>query len=506
MVTTRSISLAIPDFKTMSDDDVEAHLLARHRDGRWSTQTRWLLSAFGTEKLELNEAWAENWTDWTCPACGRAKIELARLTEQNVLLCQLDWHHDHLRDHASRLMRAQLTGDPGENERRAARSISAALPLIERFSETLLCNDCNAADAAMKAQLGKQVPSYFSFRPSEITRFVVVEPNRTHGLDVAAGEEIWDEVSADLAQRTEFAEMLGTRIGQGQHEREEASFALRQSTDDRKLFFALGYEAMSGRAKIDGIAAGLIARSRSTAGRWSATKLKVPRKLQAPDQATFERLDAARNSSSRWWRESGEAWRCPCCARTKFEIVRKSNKGDWTALIMAVNDFHAEADSLSLSRRGLYHPGPIVLASHYQIGVCQDCRHILSDALTIRPGNVDECLSLAQLRGLIEGPAPHTRHALSPELIGLYIDANTDWTAGVADYWSHHRHASDISLEHYRIMQSTGLSAAGARDIAIVKLVAAQKLPADGAAGWFDWFMLEDKRMRAAPTRAGAST
>lgn len=461
MVTTRSISLAIPDFKTMSDDDVEAHLLARHRDGRWSTQTRWLLSAFGTEKLELNEAWAENWTDWTCPACGRAKIELARLTEQNVLLCQLDWHHDHLRDHASRLMRAQLTRDPGENERRAARSISAALPLIERFSETLLCNDCNAADAAMKAQLGKQVPSYFSFRPSEITRFVVVEPNRTHGLDVAAGEEIWDEVSADLAQRTEFAEMLGTRIGQGQHEREEASFALRQSTDDRKLFFALGYEAMSGRAKIDGIAAGLVARSRSTAGRWSATKSKVPRKLQAPDQATFERLDAARNSSSRWWRESGEAWRCPCCARTKLEIVRKSNKGDWTALIMAVNDFHAEADSLSLSRRGLYHPGPIVLASHYQIGVCQDCRQILSDALTIRPGNVDECLSLAQLRGLIEGPAPHTRHALSPELIGLYIDANTDWTAGVADYWSHHRHASDISLEHYRIMQSTGLRPQG---------------------------------------------
>lgn len=181
MVTTQSISLAIPDFKTMSDDDVEAHVLTRHRDGRWSTQTRWLLSIFGTDKLELNEAWAENWTDWACPACGRAKIELARLTEQNVLLCQLDWHHDHLRDHASRLMRAQLTGYPGEDDRRAARSISAALPLIERFSETLLCNDCNAADAAMKAQLGKQVPSYFSFRPSEIARFVVVEPNRTQG-------------------------------------------------------------------------------------------------------------------------------------------------------------------------------------------------------------------------------------------------------------------------------------------------------------------------------------
>lgn len=506
MVTMRSITVDLPDFKSMSDDEVQAHPLARQRDGRWSAQTRWLLSLFETDKLELNEAWAENWTDWTCPACNRAKIEIARLTDQGVLLCQLDWHHDHLRDHASKIMKAHVVPELSEDvPRAAARAAAAAAPLIERFAETLLCNDCNAADAAMKAQLGRQVPGFFSFRPSEIARFAVVEPNRSHKLDVGIGEEIWGEVQSNFEQRIAFAEMLGARIAAGRHDREEASFSLRQNADDRKLFFQLGYEAMSARSRIDGIADGLSARSRSTAGRWSAIKITSTKPPQAPDQAAFARLDAARTAASRWWRDSGHDWRCPCCDRTKFEIMRKSNKGDWAAMIMVVNDFRRETHLASLARRAVHHAGPVVLASHFQIGICQDCRQISSDALTIRPGNVDECFSLTQIRDLVANPLPHARHGLSAEFIGTSIDGNADWIAGVMDYWAHHRQASDISLEHYRIMKRTGLSAEGAREIVIPKLVAAKKLPIADPAGWFDWWMLEYDRMRAAPLQDQAN-
>jgi rubredoxin len=497
MITSRSVTVDLPDFKSMSDDGVQAHVLARRRDGRWSVQTRWLMSLFETDRLELNEAWAENWADWTCPACNRAKIEIARLTDQGVLLCQLDWHHDHLGDYARERMKAHVPPElPHEVQRPVSRAMAAAMPLIERFAETLLCNDCNAADAVMKAQLGKQVPGYFSFRPSEIARFAVIEPNRSHRIDVAIGETIWAEVSADVAQRIAFADMLGTRIGAGQHDREQTAFSLRQSADDRKLFFELGHEAASAWTKIDGIADGLVARSRSTAGRWSAVKVKVSRKPAVPDEAAFARLNVARSAASRWWRDSGGNWRCPCCDRTKFEIMRKSNKGDWTAMIMVATEFQVEADPASLARRAVHHAGPTVLGSHSQTGLCQDCRQILSDAMTIRPGNVSECLSFSQIRGLVEDPTPHARHGVTVEAIGARIDANAEWIDAVADYWAHLRHASDISLEHYRIMKTTGLSAAGARDIAIPKLVAAKTLPSENPDGWFDWWFREDERLR----------
>lgn len=498
MDRTRSIKIELPDFRTMSDEAVQTHILSRHRDGRWSALTKMLLDAFGTEKLELNEAWADHWTDWACPACHRPKIELARLTDHNVLLCQLDRHHDHLRDHAVRLMRNLLLREmEGEARKTAERAISAALPLIERFAETLLCNDCNAADGAMKAQLGSAIPNFFSFSPSEIARFVIVAPNRSHELNVGVGQAIWTAVKDDVVQRIDFAKMLGARIGAGQHDREQPSFDPHRDADDRKLLFTLAYEASNARSRIDGIARSLIARSRSTAGRWSAAKAKPVRKVEVPDQAVFEQFDATRTAASRWWRDSSGTWRCPCCDRSKFEIVRRSNNGKWTGNIMVVQGFEIETNPASLARRAVYHPGPVFLASHHQVGLCQDCRQILTDAQSIRPGHVEACFSLGQLRSLVETPRPHTGHDIDPHAIGDSIDANIDWLEGVADYWAHHRQADDISLEHYRAMKS-GMTALEAREVVIPKLVTADKLPGDGAAGWFDWWLNELERMRKA--------
>lgn len=498
MTVTRSLTIDLPDFAALTDDEVQEHVLARQRDGRWSAQTRWLLSQFQTDKLELNGAWAEHWRDWTCPACGRHKIDIARLTDHNVLLCQLEWHHDHFADHAIKIIRSlDSPGLPEELPRSAARAISASRALIERFSETLLCNDCNAADAAMKAQLGSQVPSFFSFRPSEIGRFIKPSPNSSHALDVAAGEEIWSVVRDDVAQRLAFAEMLGTRIAARQHDREEISLSLRRSADDRTLFHRLGSEAATARNRIDGIAEALVARSRSTAGRWSATQKKPRRKSKAPERQAFEELNASRVESSRWWRESGADWRCLCCDRTKFEIMRTSKKGGWTAKIMVVEDFIAETDPASLTRRAVYHNGPVVLGMHRQTGLCQDCRQILSDALTIRPASGADCLSLSQLRALAGNPIPHSMHDVSADAIGATIDGNAAWIAGVADYRAHQRQAADIATEECRMRIRSGLSAADARDLVVVKLVAAGKLSAHNPSGWFDWWMDEHDRMCA---------
>ena len=503
-MASRTLTVVLPDFASMSDDEVQAHVLARHRDGKWSYQTRGLLEAFATDRLELNEAWAENWIDWKCPVCNRHKVEIARLTDHDVLLCQLDYHHDHLGDHASAIMRAHLPADlPDTILPLRKRAIAVAVSLVERFSETLLCNDCNAADGAMKAQLGKAVPSSFSFRPSEIARFIRPQPHRSHDLNLALGAQLWEEAREDFDRRNDFAKMLGAQIASGHHDCERTTYGERQ-TDDSKLFFRLGSEAATARNRVDGLSEALLARSRSTAGRWSAGHAKPAQKVQVPSASEFAKIDAERSAASRWWRDSGADWRCPCCDRSKFEIMRRSRKGGWTAMIMVTHDFDLETNPASLARRAVHHEGPIVLRGHRQIGMCQDCRQILSDALTIRPGTAADCLSLTQIRALAANPTPHARHAITAQEVGARIDSNGAWLAGVTDYWCHQRQASDVGLEHYRMMCSTGLTAAGARDLVIPKLVKAGQLPEMESADWFDWWMEEDERMRQLDRAAGS--
>lgn len=90
----KTVTVRLPDFAAMSDEEMQHHSLTGSRDGRWSSLTLWLLERFGTDKLELGDAWSQTWTGWECPVCKRPKFEIARLTDNNVLLCQLDEHHD----------------------------------------------------------------------------------------------------------------------------------------------------------------------------------------------------------------------------------------------------------------------------------------------------------------------------------------------------------------------------------------------------------------------------
>ena len=215
------LQIDIPDFTKMTDDEVERHPLARTKDGRWSSQTRWLLTQMGTDKLDLNEAWAQTWIGWQCPCCLRQKCEIARVTDSGVLLCQLDWHHDHLDDVASEVMRSIATnGIDGDLLVARKRTCSSARQLISRFARVLICNDCNAADAAMKDRLGGHVPSSFSFSPKEIAEFIKPQPNASHALDENKGRAVWPRALAEFESRLAFARWMGERIAAGQHDQE----------------------------------------------------------------------------------------------------------------------------------------------------------------------------------------------------------------------------------------------------------------------------------------------
>ena len=216
--------LELPDFDFADDPTVERFLPSF--DGRWSQQTKAIQKALGIQRLELNGNWAGVPTDWCCPVCRRYKPEIARLTPAGVVLCQLDRHHDHLADEGARILWRGQQKQPDRARQDALHSaIQVCMALGERFHQTLVCSDCNAADGAAKSALAGTVHPEFSFAPSEIARFIRVAPNRSHEVDIEAARAVWLEVADDVRDRLSFMEVMARRVAEGRHSREGSGYA-----------------------------------------------------------------------------------------------------------------------------------------------------------------------------------------------------------------------------------------------------------------------------------------
>lgn len=493
----KALHLKLPDFALMPDDEVEQHVLTRTKDGRWSAQTRSLLKKFQTEQLTLNTAWAQTPVNWRCPCCQRDKTEIARLTDNGVLLCQLDWHHDHLSDAAGEIMRnLALRGSDPEIKHVRKRACAIALHLIERFAPTLLCNDCNAADTAMKALLKPAAPHSFSFTPDEIARFIKPASGKSHSLGELAGQALWPDALAQYEERMAFASSMGERIGAGLHDRAVSSY-LDHSHDyeDPQLIYRLAWEAGDTRNRPNGLGEALLARSTSAAGRSATGRKQTAKNIRKPTIQEFRVLDAANTQSSPPWHKAGSDWQCPCCGRSKFEITRLSNKGKWRAAIMLLNDYSLEADSETIRRRG-GGAGPAFLISQYQrVGVCHDCRQIVTDAVSVKPGIDQDSLRLVDLQKLAAEARPHQSHGVAKENILAVIEANADWIDAVKDFWVHHDTVKAIMFELQKLRHNKQISEASARSLLIPQLVGEGKLPTENSEGWFDWMIAEAARL-----------
>lgn len=120
---------------------------------------------------------------WRCPACNRTKYELLRWTmlyprsprQHEGWAVGLHNHHDHRADPV------WIEGKPHS---------SGWLP---RFPLTVICEQCNSADATAKRKL--KLPATFSFSPAEIGSFVFATPHGWHLLNYRQAEVIYESVS-----------------------------------------------------------------------------------------------------------------------------------------------------------------------------------------------------------------------------------------------------------------------------------------------------------------------
>lgn len=121
--------------------------------------------------LHCHQLWKIVGDHWICPSCRRNKYQIMRWTKRfpnspNAFygwVAVLHRHHDHSQGH--------FTLNNG------------------RFSVTIICDQCNSADGAVKKKLS--LPKDFSFSPEEIAYFVVATPHDKHKIDYKIAEAIY---------------------------------------------------------------------------------------------------------------------------------------------------------------------------------------------------------------------------------------------------------------------------------------------------------------------------
>jgi rubredoxin len=400
-------TLSIPDIGALSDEEMAR--LFPHADGRWSEQTKALMARHGTTKLALNASWARTWQDWTCPCCRRHKRDIVRVTAGGVLLCQLEWHHDHLEDYARKLIGTmappvrEVAPDDGDVSRVfRIEHREQIMGLLHRFERTLICIDCNLADAQAKQELRREMDKDFSFTPREIQSFIQVAPNRPHEIDVQKAWLALTEANAEFHDLMHFARLMGERLSQGRHRREivPSQHSLRHRGAELR---AILWDQCPDVSEND-LEMQFSDRSVARDGDGSSLREKPKPKATAPSADVFAKLDASMKETSKTWAEAGEAWCCTACGRSKFEIARKSRKNEWVAKVQTITDYDLNDDVHDES-------GPLLEVTGFaHVGICQDCRIIVTQTKQALNASNPNCLTIADLQKLTQPAQPHRMH------------------------------------------------------------------------------------------------
>ncbi|WP_146214425.1 hypothetical protein [Rhizobium sp. 11515TR] len=412
-MANETISITIPDIDSLSDDELSNFLSMR--DGRWSQQTKDLLAKFGTNKLNLNRAWAGLWQSWSCPCCGRNKSEIARINSAGVLLCQIEVHHDHLGDWAERKF-SEL--NPRSDEKAMNLQIDwckqPTLQLVERFPRTAICLDCNLVEGKAKACLGKEIFRDFSFSPSEIAQFITVQANQVHGFDRGKVAEIWKKVKDDVEDRIDFATRMARRFANGKNRRQVGGRSAPEFWIDSEALFWRMLGRDSSLLSNSRLAERIVARSTARDAVGNSTVPKTRRPGKPPTDAEYEAIDL-QNAEQKHWARFSENWKCDCCGRSKRSICRKANSGKWTARIHAIRDWKftgSEEDYSEDEVRGNFY-----IADHVPAFICQDCRHVISEMQRRDDSLSENSVTLSDVKGSISTIAANEMHQVDYEYL-----------------------------------------------------------------------------------------
>lgn len=305
-------------------------------DGVMSPISLALVSRLSTMEFDMNSWWVETPQNYTCPACGREKIDIARLNTKDEIMCHLVEHHDHMKDVLKRrfqeisVLRTVVVADE-HAEKFAKRSAT----MISAYENTLICVDCNNADVtAKKAAVTHRD---FSFSPQELLRIIKPMPNKPHEIDINIAKTIWTEQQDTFALRMEIADRIAEIAANNEHWFQHGDFNCNPDLIYHRASALIAHKGAYGiLALLKGPQKPKPVRSASAWREMSYSSPSLPPTLN-------ERNHAGQVGHPKAWDMVNEDWKCPGCQRNKQEIVRKNKDGEWMFSVVKQSYFDSES-------------------------------------------------------------------------------------------------------------------------------------------------------------------
>jgi rubredoxin len=291
-------------------------------DGVMSPLTMALVRGFGCTGVDMDILWAYTPTSWKCPACQRPKSEIARPNKNGDLTCRLVEHHDHMKDLLLRKFQSISAGMQHVLADEAAEDFAKrSAPMVSAYDNTVICSDCNDADAIAKRLV--KAHSSFSFSPQEIQGFVITVPHAEHRIDQAVATKIWEENRSTFELRMKIVERIAEIAAKNEH----------------------WYQSMPVQAHpayVKKIAEGIARHRRAPhalkvlcgpprqqpqKGLSDWRRKSVQDRPKVPTLGEIEHV--AKVTSRKKWDLVPEDWHCPACNRSKREIVRPTKQSAW---------------------------------------------------------------------------------------------------------------------------------------------------------------------------------
>lgn len=422
----------------LSDEEMQWHF--GDRDGRWSRQTKAALQRSGAKGLDLNRNWALTRQSWSCSGCGRTKDDCFRLSSRGILLAKLELHHDHMRDLVWPRAGELLGEDWRDRIPGTGEMLGLTRELTSRFSEALVCSECNAADGKAK-KFVPEIDRRFSFTVSEIRQFAVLQPGSDHDVDTAVAREIWEKQRPGFEMRLALLDTLILEIGSGRivHDRTgwPGILPFEEHLGSQQTVWKAFHEQVSGddrRAELSGLRQEFLVRSVSL----DSQRLAEPRTaLQAVAPTADEYAAYTDPVSPKTWAATPEDWTCACCGRAKQEVVRKARTGKWSGGVRSLRVLAEETDAGTIARRRRIFPGyrnELWVGDAYFVSICSDCNDVRRDARQKDRSAPAGHLSIMDIREALQEVRPHARHVVNYEFVCERMQANEPYDSADEAY------------------------------------------------------------------------
>lgn len=291
-------------------------------DSEYSLSTKKLKEKFNVKDVHFNKWWVMTPVHWKCPSCCRSKEQIVRLNKHGHLSGQLHEHHDHMKDLVKNRFQVLSSSKMKIVADNLAEKFAIRLSFaFAAYDNTIICSDCNSADKEAKKIVNAH--DYFSFAPSDIRIFLIIENNEEHKINVQKAKKIWEEQKEIFKIRMDFLNKIADLAAENMHWYKPSETTVKQIENIANRYMEL--YGLKNLQKFD--TETLLYKTQKYNGNLSDWRYQNKKsQFDPPHQGEINHMI---NLNGKHWLKYEDDWRCPICLRSKKACVTKSKKNNW---------------------------------------------------------------------------------------------------------------------------------------------------------------------------------